>query len=250
MSALPIGIQLYTLREQLAGDFTGTLDALQNLGLQNVELAGEYGGLDAPALRAALDARGLSARAAHLPLDRLEADPSGVAAFLHRLGARHAVYPYHRAGSEAEWSSLAERLERLAAELAGEGITLSYHNHDHELTQQFGGQPVLDLLAEAAPSLALELDVAWIHAGGHDPLDYLRRYAGRVPLLHLKDVRRTAEGWQTVELGAGEVPLDAVLDAVPQGTQVFYEQDHSQGLESVRQSLAYLRGLPAAFTSS
>lgn len=243
MSTQPIGIQLYTLRQPLAQDFTGTLDALRDLGLRDLELAGEYGGLDAPALRGALDERGLAARAAHLPLDRLEADPAGQAAFLHALGARHAVYPYHRAESEADWRALAGRLERLAGQLAREGITLSYHNHAHELSQTFGGQSALDLLAEAAPSLALELDLAWVHAGGHDPLVYLRRYAGRTPLLHLKDVRRTEKGWQTVELGAGELDLPTLLAAVPAGTLVFYEQDDNQGLPSVRQSLAYLEGL-------
>ena len=235
-----IGIQLYTLRDDLGRDFAGTLDALQGLGLHNLELAGQYGGLDGAELRATLDARGMAARSAHLPLQLLEDDTAGQAAFLQSLGAQHAVYPYHVAETEAEWTALAQRLEAAARALAEHGITLSYHNHDHELTQTFGGRPVLDLLAEQAPSLKLELDVAWIYAGGQDPVDYLTRYADRTPLVHIKDVRREGEGWRTVELGQGEVDLNAVFAHIPEGALLFYEQDHSDGLKSVRESLDYL----------
>ncbi len=238
--AQDIGIQLYTLRDDLGRDFSGTLDALQELGLHNLELAGQYGGLDGQGLRAALDARDMQARSAHLPLQLLEDDTAGQAAFLQALGARHAVYPYHQADTEEAWTELAQRLERLARALAEHGITLSYHNHGHELSQTFSGRPVLDLLAEQAPSLKLELDVAWIHAGGQDPVAYLQRYADRTPLVHIKDVSRDGDGWRTVELGKGEVDLQAVFANIPEGALLFYEQDQSDGLSSVRESMDYL----------
>ena len=237
-----IGVQLYTLREQVAQDFAGTLDALAQAGVSRVELARDYGGLTGPALRAALEERGLSAPSAHLSLEPLEEDLEAQVEFLKAVGVRHAVYPYHRADTEAEWLALAARLERVAQALAPHGLTLSYHNHDHELTQEFGGRPVLDLLLEAAPTVQAELDVAWIYAGGKDPVEYLRRYAGRLPLVHIKDVRRDGEGWQTVALGEGEVPLRAVLAALPGETQPYYEQDQGGTIETVRQSLAYLAG--------
>ncbi|KQR35614.1 sugar phosphate isomerase/epimerase [Deinococcus sp. Leaf326] len=234
------GIQLYTLREQVAQDFFGTLDALSQAGVRHVELARDYGGLSAPALRSALDERGLEAPSAHLSLEPFEEDLETQVEFLRTVGVRHAVYPYHRAETEAEWLDLAARLERIAQALLPHGLTLSYHNHDHELTQVFGGRPVLDLLLEAAPTVQAELDVAWIHAGGHDPVTYLRRYADRLPLVHLKDVRRDGAGWQTVALGEGEVPLRAVLAAVPEGTQAYYEQDQGGTLDTLLRSLAYL----------
>ena len=239
------GIQLYTLREQVAQDFAGTLGAVARAGVRQVELARDYGGLSGPALRAALDERGLSAPSAHLSLEPFEEDLEAQVEFLKAVGVRHAVYPYHRADTEAEWLALAARLERIAQALAPHGLTLSYHNHDHELTQTFGGRPVLDLLLEAAPTLQAELDVAWIHAGGHDPVSYLRRYADRLPLVHLKDVRRDGDGWQTVALGEGEVPLRAVLEAVPGHTQPYYEQDQGGTLETLRRSLAYLENADA-----
>lgn len=237
------GLQLYTLREQVAQDFSGTLDALAQAGVRRVELARDYGGLSGPALRAALEERGLSAPSAHLALDPLEEDLDAQVQFLKAVGVRHAVYPYHRADTEAEWLALAARLERVAQALVPHGLTLSYHNHDHELTQEFGGRPVLDLLLEAAPTVQAELDVAWIYAGGKDPVEYLRRYAGRLPLVHLKDVRRDGDGWQTVALGEGEVPLRDIVAALPDSTQAYYEQDHGGTLDTLRRSLDYLSRL-------
>ncbi len=236
------GLQLYTLRDQLSQDFLGTLEQVAAAGIRTVELAQNYGGLSADELRRALDERQLQAASAHLPLAPFEDDFAGQLTFLQTLGLRQVVYPYHRSESEAEWLQLADRLEAVAARLAEHGLTLSYHNHDHELSQQIGGQPVLDVLLERAPTLQAELDVAWIHAGGHDPVAYLRRYAGRTPLVHLKDVRREGQGWQTVALGEGEVPLPEVLAAVPAGAQTFYEQDHGGTLDTLRSSLAYLAG--------
>ncbi|CAM3526189.1 sugar phosphate isomerase/epimerase family protein [Deinococcus frigens] len=237
-----VGLQLYTLREQLAQDFPGTLDAVAASGVTEVELAGEYGGLDGPGLRAALAERGLTATAAHIGGEAWETDTDGQIAFLHGVGVTRAVYPWFK-GEGQEWVTLAEQLEGLSQRLAGEGISLSYHNHNHELSETLDGQPVLDLLMERAPSLGLELDTAWVYAGGQDPVDYLQRYADRVPLVHLKDLRRENDGWRTVELGAGEVPLAAILDAVPAGASVFYEQDQADGLNSLRTSLAFLGSL-------
>ncbi|OLV17733.1 sugar phosphate isomerase/epimerase family protein [Deinococcus marmoris] len=237
-----VGLQLYTLREQLAQDFFGTLDAVAASGITEVELAGEYGGLDGPGLRAALAERGLTATAAHIGGQVWEQDTAGQIDFLHGVGVKRAVYPWFK-GEGQEWVKLAEQLEGLSQKLAAEGISLSYHNHDHELSETLDGQPVLDVLLERAPTLQLELDTAWVYAGGKDPVEYLKRYADRTPLVHLKDLRRDGEGWLTVELGAGEVPLTAILEAVPPGATVFYEQDQADGMASVKASLEFLGSL-------
>ncbi|WP_420594023.1 sugar phosphate isomerase/epimerase family protein [Deinococcus sp.] len=239
----PVGLQLYTLRDQLAEDFGGTLEAVAKLGIRDVELAGIYGGMDAAALKAFLSERGLRAVSAHIGGEALTADAPGQIAFLKALGIKHAVYPWFKAEGEQAWVELAEQLERWAQQFAAEGLTFSYHNHDHELSGQAGGQPILDMLLTRAPSLSLELDTAWVYAGGHDPVAYLERYASRTPLVHLKDLRREGDGWRTVELGSGDVPLEAILGAIPSGANVFYEQDQANGLTSVRESLAYLAGL-------
>lgn len=235
-----VGVQLYTLREALEQDFLGTLDALARAGVRRVELARAYGGLSGAGLRAALDERQMTAPAAHLSLEPFEQDLEAQVDFLQAVGVGHVVYPYHVAQTEAEWLALAGRLERVAQALAPHGLTLSYHNHQHELTQAFGGQRVLDLLLAHAPSVQAELDVAWIYAAGQDPVDYMQRYAARLALLHLKDVRRSGEDWQTVALGEGEVPLPAILAALPPRTQPFFEQDHGATLDTVRQSFDYL----------
>lgn len=238
-----VGLQLYTLRNDLARDFDGALDAVAQSGVTNLELAGEYGGLGGAALQAALARRGLRAVSAHIGGEALSNDLQGQTKFLKAAGIRQVAYPYFRADNDAAWLELADQLETLAQHFAVEGITFSYHNHDHELSGQIGGQPILDMLLECSPSLSLELDTAWVYAAGHDPLAYLKRYAGRTPLVHLKDLRRDGEKWQTVELGSGEVPLEAILDNVPAGALVFYEQDDSKGVASLTKSLAYLNKL-------
>ena len=203
MPTLPtVGLQLYTLRGDLARDFGGTLDAVAQSGVRDVELAGEYGGLSGEALKAALAERGLTALSAHIGGEALDADLEGQIAFLKAAGIRHAVYPYFRSDDEQAWLDLAQRLETLAQRFAEEGITFSYHNHDHELSGQVGGQPILDMLMERAPSLSLELDTAWVYAGGKDPLEYMQRYAGRLPLIHLKDLQREDGGWAPWNSGA------------------------------------------------
>ncbi|MFC4456543.1 sugar phosphate isomerase/epimerase [Deinococcus sonorensis] len=237
-----VGLQLYTLRDLFTQDFLGTLDAVAAAGVRVVELTQNWGGLSAEQLRAELDQRQMQAPSAHLPLQSFEDNLAGRVAEMRALGVQHVVYPYHRADSEAEWLALADRMERLAGPLGEQGLTLGYHNHDHELTQQFGGQPVLDLLLERAPSVKAELDVAWIHAGGQDPVAYVQRYADRLPLVHLKDVSRDGDAWQTVALGEGEVPLQAIIAALPAHTQAYYEQDHGGTLDTLHRSVAYLRG--------
>jgi len=244
MTPIPtVGLALYTVRDDLTRDFGGTLDAVAASGVRQVELAGVYGGLGGAALKAALAERGLQAVSAHIPGEALEHDTDNQIAFLKEAGIKHVAYPYFRSDDEQVWFDLAARLEPLAQRFAAEGITLSYHNHDHELSGQAGGQPILDMLLERAPSLSLELDSAWAYAAGHDPAAYLKRYASRTPLVHLKDLRREGERWRTVELGAGEVPLESVLAAVPQGAVVYYEQDQSDGVNSLTTSLKYLQGL-------
>lgn len=244
MNSMPnIGLQLYTLRNDLAHDFDGVLDAVAASGVTNIELAGEYGGMDGAALQAALKRRGLTAVSAHIGGEVLKSDLPGQTEFLKAAGIKQVAYPYFRADDDAAWIELAAQLETLAQHFAAEGITFSYHNHDHELSGQIGGQPILDMLLERAPSLSLELDTAWVYAAGHDPVAYLKRYADRTPLVHLKDLRREGDKWLTVELGSGEVPLEAVLDNIPAGALVFYEQDDSKGVASLTESLAYLKSL-------
>jgi sugar phosphate isomerase/epimerase len=238
-----VGLQLYTLRDLLGDRFKETLEQVAAMGYKGVEFAGIYGGLSAPELRQFLGRLGLEVAGLHVSLEQLEQGLDAQIALARTLGAPYLVCPWidsELRGSEARWRVLFGRLERLGKACREAGIRLAYHNHSFEFEEKIAGQPVFDALFAGAPSLEVELDVAWAHAGGQDPAAYLRKYAGRVPLVHLKDLR----GRQTVELGRGEVPLEATLQAARAGgvRWLLVEQDESaKPLESVRLSLEWLR---------
>jgi sugar phosphate isomerase/epimerase len=245
MASIPVGIQLYTLRERLKADFAGTLERVADLGLDGVEFAG-YGDLPAEEMRALLEKLHLRGAASHVSLERLENDFGREAAYARTVGIGTLVCPWWKEDSGEGWLRLAERLSAIERNCSGAGLGFAYHNHAHELTSTVEGEPALDVMLRAAPELEAELDVAWLHAGGVDPVEYLQRYAGRVPLVHLKDTRRDGEGqWGTLELGSGEVDLEGVLrEAGAAGTQwLIIEQDHCPGdpFDSIEQSIAWLR---------
>lgn len=241
------GIQLYSIREELKRDFYRTLEGVAKLGVRTLEFGGFYGPDSPQGLRHHLDRLGLETVAAHVGLADLESQFEQEVERLHTLGARYAVVPWWKAEDETGWRDLFGRLAGLREKLEPEGLRLAYHNHAHEVRSRpvLEAKPVLEAMAEAVPGLLLELDVAWVYAGGEAPQPYLRAYAQRVPLLHLKDVKSSADGWQTVELGKGEVPLEdcLVLSRAAGVECVLIEQDHSEigPLESLRHNVAYLK---------
>jgi sugar phosphate isomerase/epimerase len=238
-----VGLQLYTLRDLLGDRFKETLEQVAAMGYKGVEFAGVYGGLNPGELRRFLDGLGLEVAGLHVPLEQLEQGLDGQVALARALGTPYLVCPWLDAGlrgSEAKWRELFGRLERLGKACRAAGLRLVYHNHEFEFEEKVGGRPAFDALFAAAPSLEAELDVAWAHAGGQDPATYVRKYAGRLPLVHLKD----HEGRRTVELGRGEVPVEAAVRAAQaSGVRwLLVEQDESpRPLESARVSLEWLR---------
>lgn len=238
-----VGLQLYTLRALLGDRFKETLEQVAAMGYKGVEFAGIYGGLSTTELKEFLGRLGLEAVGLHVSLEQLERDLDGQVALARTLGAPYLVCPWiepQLRGSEARWRGVFGRLERLGRACRSAGIRLAYHNHDFEFEETIAGQPAFDALFASAPSLEVELDIAWTHAGGHDPAAYIRKYAGRIPLTHLKDLK----GPQTVELGRGEVPVEAAVRAtLSSGVRwLLVEQDNSpKPLESARLSLEWLR---------
>jgi sugar phosphate isomerase/epimerase len=249
---MEISIQLYTLRDLTSKDFAGVMKQLAGFGYRFVELAG-YGNLGtAAAVRKACDEAGVAISAAHEPLERL-ADDS-----LHRvldehqnlLRNSHIVCPW----IGEEWRNkegylrLAERLNVAGEQAARRGMTLSYHNHAFEF-QRYDGELGLDLLWQHtdAKFLRSQLDVYWVKAGGVDPVSYMRQWADRIHLLHLKDMDRANPG-RFATVGQGTLDFPAIVRQaralnVPFGA---VEKDDCYGespLVVAQQALDYLRGV-------
>jgi sugar phosphate isomerase/epimerase len=249
MGKMNVGLQMYTLREETAQDFVGTLRKVAEIGYQGVEFAG-YGGMNAQALAALLQELNLKAIASHVGLEQLTNHLEQEIDFNIAIGSRYIVCPYiaeEDRNDEAKWVSIFNQLEAIGRKCAERGIGFAYHNHEFELLQKVKGDFVLDAMMQSVPqeALLMELDSCWVHHAGQVPADYIARYSGRLPLLHLKDMRKLENGEAlTVELGQGEVDLTAIIKASEQaGVEwLIVEQDKCTNppLESIKESLNWV----------
>jgi len=188
--SFPIALQLYSVREDLANDFEGTLRKVKALGYEGVEFAGLYG-YKPETIHKLLKEIGLTPVSAHVPFAELMADPQGVVKDYAEIGCSYIVIPY----LTPEYRPNAEKFSEVIAgakilgKAAGErGLTLLYHNHDFEF-EKINGAYALDILYQSVPAdlLQTEIDTCWVNVAGEDPAAYVRKYAGRSPVVHLKD---------------------------------------------------------------
>ena len=188
---LPIAVQLYSVRGDMEADFVGTLAKIKGMGYDGVEFAGLFG--NAPEqVKHWCDSLGLDAVSAHVPLADMLADVDKVIADYKAIGCEYIVVPYvteERRPNGELFMQMIEEIKAIGEKATAAGLTLLYHNHDFEFNKLESGQPGLDYMYENVPAnlLQTELDVCWVNVGGEEPAPYVRKYAGRAPLLHLKD---------------------------------------------------------------
>jgi sugar phosphate isomerase/epimerase len=241
-----IALQLYTLRSEMSSDFVGTLRRVAGLGYQGVEFAG-YGGLTAGDMKRLLDELGLVAAGSHVGLARLEGALDDEIAYASAIGLRDIALPVMPEGRREtlnDFRRLADFLNATGERCRAGGLRLSYHNHAFEFAR-FDGAYALDrLLAWTDPAVVFwEPDVYWIARAGEDPVAYLRKYADRCPLVHIKDVADDAER-SFAEVGAGTLDFEALFAAAPNADWYVVEQDRTKGpaIDSARISIENLRG--------
>ena len=238
---MQLAAQLYTLRHALDEDLDGTLAALAEAGVREVELAGLHGRSPA-AVRAALDAAGLVACSAHVPLDGFDGRRRRGGRGARR--ARRVVVPWVEPPETAEEADAAVARIVAASEVAADaGLGFAYHNHDFEFRLDDGSDLWSRIVAAELPH---ELDVGWLMAAGRDPVAVLGELAGRCPLVHAKDMRRRADGsWEDVIAGDGEVDWPAIVAAAKAAgaTHLIVELDNpsEHPVDDVALSLATLR---------
>ena len=226
-----IALQLWTVRELIAADLPGTLQAVAAAGYRSVELAALPDIAPAALARMLADA-GLEAMASHEGIERLRDDASAVADRLAAVGCPRLIVPWlpeeerqDRAGVQRFAADLGEFAERLATQ----GIRLGYHNHDFEFAP-LAGTTVWDiLLAELPPEVELELDVYWAAEGGRDPVAEIRTLGDRIRLVHMKD-RAAGTEPHDAPAGEGTLPMPAIIEAGRAAGVEWYvvEQDEPQ----------------------
>jgi sugar phosphate isomerase/epimerase len=244
----PISLQMYTLRNECEENFVETLEKVAALGFEGVEFAGYYG-LSSAEVKELLNRLNLKVSSSHISIDKLENDLENVIQFEKEIGNTRIVCPFlppERRNKE-EYTKLVSTFNQIGKRLAEEGMTFSYHNHDFEL-ERFDGKTGLEIIFDGTNPeyVKAEFDIYWLKRAGEDPVEWIKKYSDRTPLVHLKDM--TTDGEQLfAELGTGGIDLQPVLDQGKNSNVEWWviEQDQCKGspLESIEKSINYLKTL-------
>jgi len=215
-----ISYQLYCSRNfPPIGD---TLRMLAEIGYKEVE---GYNGLfsDLDGLRAGLDATGLTMTSSHIGFDLIESDPKGTLEIVKTLGIKKVFAPFvaadQRPTNAAGWAAFGARMAEIGKPLQDAGLIFGWHNHAFELEATETGELPIDLITAASDELMLELDLGWVRVAGHDPVDWIKKYAGRISAAHVKDIAPDGDcadedGWADVGQGIMDWPaIHAALQA-------------------------------------
>jgi sugar phosphate isomerase/epimerase len=246
LSEVSFSLQLYTVRDQTAENFVETIRKVAALGYTGVEFAG-YGGLSADEMAALLTEAKLVVAGSHVSYQRMSDDLDAEIAYCQAIGAKYMAVPW----MPEEWYT-AERMRELSRQLntfgqrcREKGITLGFHNHTWEF-REAEGQYLFDLMmAETDPTFVqMELDTYWASLSGVNVPDYMKKYSGRVPWIHLKDM--TPEQTFT-EVGDGTLDIKAFIETgLAVGTRWFIVENDKPtlpSLESARRSIENLHRL-------
>jgi sugar phosphate isomerase/epimerase len=247
---LPAGLQLYTVKDELAKDFDGTLKKVAAIGYTEVEAAGFYD-RSAADFRKSIESAGLTLPAGHYSLQELLQGLDAKLAFAHELGLKYIVcsfpfvanpgrfhadkyYQEIRAGITLDdWKWNADQFNKVGEQAKKAGMQFAYHNHNLEFRKEKGVTAFDELLRLTDPHLVkMEMDIGWVASTGNDPAAYLEKYPNRFELLHVKDIRpgqpsTEGEGTGSTELGRGVIDWKKVFAAAKRASvkHYFIEQE-------------------------
>lgn len=275
MSKLPIGLQVYGLRDLLEADpqnFKSVMQQVKEMGYDGVELAGLYG-LEPMFVRDTLAEVGLIPISAHVPLADLIKDADKVARDYKKIGVQYVAVPYlpeeYRHNTPG-YPQVIQEIKRIGQIMQAHELKLLYHNHDFEFVMLDDGTFGLDAIFTSIPAdlLLVELDTCWVEVAGQDPAAYIRKYGSRCEVVHLKDyikegspknlyqligteVEEEKDGDGLFEfrpVGSGQMQWEPILAATLEAgvKWAIVEQDEHYGLGSLaaaRRSREYLKSL-------
>ena len=241
---LNIGIQLYTLRDEISLGYDEILKRVADIGYKSVEMT--YDPANGEEAGKLLKKYSLIATGAHIGADAIENDFDTVKGFMDNIGAKSIVIPWIGGDSiESEENTIAtaKKLEAIAQKIAPLGYELGFHNHVVEFERKFNGKTIIDIFFEQAPSLKFQVDAGWAYAGGADVVAAVTKIGKRLATIHIKDVD---EKNVPTEIGSGKVDMKGVIEAAAAaGVQWgIVEQDscvNYPAFESIKISYDYIK---------
>jgi sugar phosphate isomerase/epimerase len=246
-----IGVQLYTLRGDIAKDAQGSIRKVAQLGFQEVEnfgYNGKFFGMDPKTYRDLLSETGLTAPSGHYLLNNLRNGWDKAVDDAAAIGQQYMVLaflmPSERKTTD-DYKQVAELLNKAGESCQKAGIQLAYHNHDFEFQTLDNTLPFDILMTQTDPKLVkTELDLYWAVKADQQPLDLFRKYPGRIALWHVKDMDNTDKKAFT-EVGNGTIDFKAIFKAHRRSgmKHFFVEQDICPGspFDSIAKSIAHIR---------
>jgi len=242
---IPIGLQLYSVRQDCEKDLPGVLKAVAKMGYEGVEFAGYYG-RNAKELRGLLDDNGLKCCGTHIGLDTLTGDAlKGTIEFNETLGNKYLIVsslPGNRLASVEAIKDTAKLFTELAERAKPQQMRVGFHAHGGDF-KRFDGETAWDILfGSAGPDVVMQLDIGNCLSGGGDPIAILKKFPKRSATIHLKEYG----GKRGAVVGQGDVKWDEVfrLCETTGGTQWYIVEQESYAaapLESVKLCLESLR---------
>jgi sugar phosphate isomerase/epimerase len=227
---IPLGLQLYTVRADLAKDFEGTVKKVKAIGIRNVQANLTMNGRASRQQRKLYDELGMTWESVHAGGDALRGPVQATideakAAGIKNITCSFPLYPADRPTIMAgptldDWKRNAEAFNKVGALCKQVGLTFAYHNHNLEFRKIGDVLPYDLLLKETDPALvSMEMDIGWVVASGADPVAYLTQYPTRYSSVHIKDLKNegipnTGMKMTSAIIGKGIIDWSKVLPAI------------------------------------
>ncbi len=190
MKNFKLGLQLYSVRDDMAADMDGTLGKISEMGYEYVEFAG-YFGKTADEIKALLDKHGLKCISVHQNIELFLEKGQEAVDYIKTFGVKYPTiphYPISKLAGTPDWDKTVANFAAIGQLLRDNGMQLLYHNHDFEFNTH-NGKYLIDYIFDTLPNdlILPEFDTCWVKYGGADPCEYVEKFAGKIKVLHLKD---------------------------------------------------------------
>lgn len=252
---MPVGLQLYSVRNLLPKDFEGTLHRLAAAGYTEVEAAG-YFDKTAADFGNALQKAGLKCVSTHHQLVQLKTQFDQLIQYGQALGLEYIICSWagvHRDPTRKgdlnldDWRYVADQFNAIGEKVKAAGMTFGYHNHTVEFGTENGVVFFDELLKRTDPNVVkFEMDCGWVVGGGHNPVEYLSKFPERFPMLHVKDMVKEPDGkLRNVVMGKGIIDYKPIFRAATGLKHYFIEQEEFEGdpMTELREDADFMKKL-------